>query len=199
MEKGLPKQIERVKHHAAMPFAAVGAFILSLRNSKSNLLTKLAFEFLVLTAARTSEVLEARWSEVDFDQELWTLPASRMKASREHRVPLPPRCVALLTEAARHSSGSEFIFPGRSLEKPLSNMAFAEILKGMELKVTVHGFRSSFRDWAAEETAFPREVAEMALAHTIESKVEAAYRRGDLLDKRRDLMTAWQKFLLPLE
>ncbi|RVG23657.1 tyrosine-type recombinase/integrase [Sinorhizobium meliloti] len=193
--RGLPKQVDRGRHHPAMAFAEVPAFIEAMRGTNSSLIAKLAFEFLILTATRTSEALLAKKTEIDAKGKLWIIPADRMKAKREHRVPLTDRAAEILTEAATISDNSQFIFPGRSEEKPLSNMVFLEILRRMEIPVTPHGFRSSFRDWAAETTTFPREIAEMALAHTIENKVEAAYRRGDLLEKRRELMTAWTAFV----
>ncbi|MCP4781237.1 MAG: integrase arm-type DNA-binding domain-containing protein [Hyphomicrobium sp.] len=189
VSKGLPRQPERRRHHATLPYAEVPAFVRTLRASDSNEPTKLAFEFLILTAARTNEVLQALWSEVE--DGVWTIPAERMKARREHRVPLSPRCLAILRRATQLSDGGEYVFCGRSAEKTLSNMALLMVLRRMDLDVTVHGFRSAFRDWAAECTNFTREVCEMALAHTIKDKAEAAYRRGDLLEKRRELMAAW--------
>ncbi len=178
-----------------MPYAEVPAFVRALRASGLGEVTKLAFELLILTGARTSEVLGARWDEVDLENAVWTIPAERMKARREHRVPLAPRAVEVLARAKELSCGSEFVFPSRSARKPLSNMVFLQALRRMEIAVTAHGFRSAFRDWAAEHTNFPREVCEAALAHTIKDKAEAAYRRGDLLEKRRELMVAWAAFL----
>ncbi|QLL63868.1 DUF4102 domain-containing protein [Sinorhizobium mexicanum] len=197
--RGLPKQVERGRHHAAMAFAEVPAFIESMRGTNSSLVAKLAFELLILTATRTSEALLAKKTEIDAKGKLWIIPADRMKAKREHRVPITDRIAEILKEAATISGDSQFIFPGRSEDKPLSNMVFLEILRRMEIPVTAHGFRSAFRDWAAESTNYPREIAEMALAHTIENKVEAAYRRGDLLDKRREMMVSWEKFCLGRE
>ena len=194
--RGLPKQSGAEKHHAALPFADVPAFVARLRANEAGLVTRLAFEFLILTAARTSEVLEAEWREIDRTAKVWTLPASRMKAARVHRVPLCERVLAILEQAEPLAMGSKYIYPGRGGERPLSNTVFLMMLRRMELTITAHGFRSSFRDWAAETTNFPREVVEMALAHTVENKVEAAYRRGDLLDKRRDLMQAWMDYLV---
>ncbi|CAH1694887.1 hypothetical protein CHELA1G11_21702 [Hyphomicrobiales bacterium] len=164
-----------------------------MRATDSSLSAKLAFEFLILTATRTSEVLDARWDEIDTDQAVWVIPKARMKAGREHRIPLPDRCVDIL-DTAKTLNGNPFIFPGQFLDRPLSNMALLMMLRRMKVDATAHGFRSSFRDWAAETTHFPRDVCEMALAHTIENKVEAAYRRGDLFDKRRELMVAWAMF-----
>ena len=159
----------------------------------SRLSARLAFEFLILTAARTSEVLNARWDEIDADHTVWVIPKARMKADREHRIPLPDRRVDILT-TAKTLNGYPFIFAGQRVDRPLSNMALLMMLRRMKVDATAHGFRSSFRDWAAETTHFPRDVCEMALAHTIENKVEAAYRRGDLFDKRRELMVAWATF-----
>ncbi len=194
--KGLPKQGEKDTHHAAMPYADVPAFIAKLRSStEQGEIARLAFEFLILTAARTGEVLGAEWSEVDDAEGLWTIPAKRMKAGREHRVPLPPRAIEILARAKVLGSGSAYLFPGQSGTKPLSNMVFLMSLRRMKLEITAHGFRSAFRDWAAEQTNFPNEVAEGALAHTVKNKVEAAYRRGDLLAKRREMMEAWAAFL----
>jgi len=196
VERGLPKQVDKDQHHAAMPFTKVGHFVVSLRASQSSEAAKLALEFLILTAGRTSEVLLARWEEWNKEEQLWIVPADRMKAGRVHRVPLSPRCIEILQLAEKLASRSDYMFPGRSLEKPMSNMVFLEILRRMQTGVTAHGFRSSFRDWASETTSFPRDVVEMALAHTIANKVEAAYRRGDMLDKRRLLMEEWSNFLL---
>ena len=187
--KALPKQPKKDGHHAAMPYGEVAGFVGRLRESDAGEIVKLAFEFAILTAARTGEVLGARWDEIDGD--VWTVPAERMKAGREHRVPLSPRCIEILDTAKSWGSEAGHMFPGRSAGKPLSNMAFLMTLRRMNLKITSHGFRSAFRDWAAERTNFSREVCEMALAHTIRDKAEAAYRRGDLFDKRRQLMDAW--------
>ncbi|MBL0407241.1 tyrosine-type recombinase/integrase [Microvirga aerilata] len=196
VEKGLPKQNGRDSHHEAMSYGQVPAFIKNLRASDAGETTRLALEFLILTASRTSEVLQARWGEFDLDQALWTVPAERMKAKRIHRVPLSDRCLDILKRVKVIGTGSGYAFPGRTAERPLSNMAFLMMLRRMNLNVTAHGFRSSFRDWAAETTSFPREVAEMALAHTIENKVEAAYRRGDLMAKRRGMMNAWATYIV---
>lgn len=192
--RGLPKQTGREQHHAAMPFVEVPAFVKAMKATNANMISKLAFELLILTATRTSEVRLAEKSEFDLSEKLWTIPAERMKAKRIHRVPLTDRMIEIFEEASQFAGTSRFLFPGLSLEKPLSNMVFLKILERMNVSVTAHGFRSSFRDWASETTSFPRDVVEMALAHTIENKVEAAYRRGDLLDKRRELMSAWNDF-----
>jgi len=197
--KGLPKQGSRDEHHAALPYAEVPHFIARLRASDASEGSRLAFEFLVLTAARTSEVLGARWDEINVADRIWTVPAVRMKAKREHRVPLSERSLAILARGRELAAGSPLVFPGRSGEKPLSNMVFLMLLRRMELQITAHGFRSSFRDWAGECTGVPREVAELALAHAVESRVEAAYARSDLLERRRQLMQQWSEFMLAVE
>lgn len=155
----------------------------------------MAFEFLILTAARTNEVLGVRWDEINVTERLWTVPAARMKAKREHRVPLSERSLVILARAHELAAGSALVFPGPSGEKPLSNMVFLMLLRRLGLPITAHGFRSSFRDRAAERTGLPREVAEMALAHAVENRVEAAYARSDLLDRCRDLMREWSDFV----
>jgi integrase len=193
--RALPRHQDLPQHYRAMPYADVPAFVRTLRGSAVALVTRLAFEFLILTGARTSEVLGARWSELDLDGAIWTIPAERMKARREHRVPLVPAAVEVVRQARSLSSGGEHVFEGRLAHKPMSNMVFLQTLRRLNVGVTAHGFRSGFRDWAAECTNFPREVCEMALAHTIKNKAEAAYRRGDLLDKRRGLMLAWAAYI----
>jgi integrase len=154
-----------------------------------------ALEFTILTAARTNEVIGARWPELDLDAALWNVPATRMKAHRAHRVPLPPQVVQLLRALRQRSSDEAvYVFPGQRAGKPLSNMAMLALLKRMgRADIVVHGFRSSFRDWSSERTSYPREVCEMALAHSVSDQVEAAYRRGDLFEKRRRLMSDWAK------
>jgi integrase len=192
--KGLPKQNDQAAHHKAIPYNDVPAFVQALQSSSSGETVKLAFEFLILTATRTNEVIGCRWDEIDFDSNNWTIPAKRMKAKKIHVVPLARRCVAILRRTQLLSGGSDFAFPGRSIAKPLSNMALLMTMRGMSVDATVHGFRSSFADWAAEQTNFPREVCEEALAHTIANKTEAAYRRSDFLDKRRALMQQWAAY-----
>ena len=191
--KGLPKPSAKKGHHAAMPYASVPCFMAQLAESQAGM-APLSFQFLILTAGRTGEVLQAAWSEIDLDGAAWTIPAERMKAGRQHRLPLAPACTALLRHARALGGGSPLVFPGTSALKPMSNMVFLMMLRRMQLPITVHGFRSSFRDWAAETTHFAREVCEMALAHTIGDKTEAAYRRGDLFDKRRQLMVSWADY-----
>lgn len=193
LDKLLPalKKKQRVKHHPALPFGEIGAFVRALRQ-ESGVAPK-ALEFAILTAARTGEVIQATLNEFDLDARIWIVPAGRTKASREHRVPLSPRAVEIIREmkAARGA----YVFPGRRPDSPLSSMAMLELLKRMKrTDITVHGFRSTFRDWAAERTNYPREVCEMALAHTVSDQVEAAYRRGDLFEKRRRLMSEWAKY-----
>lgn len=173
-------------HHKAMPYEAIPAFMAKLR--ERNATAALALEFVILTATRTSEVLGATWAEVDLDKAIWTVPAARMKAGKEHRVPLSPRAVEILEAVKPLDKAS--LFPADKGGK-LSTMAMSMLLRRMKLDCTVHGFRSGFRDWAAECTGYAHEVCEMALAHVIGNKSEAAYRRGDLFDKRRRLMADW--------
>jgi integrase len=193
LENLLPARakVQRVEHHAALPYGEIGEFMDALRRQEG--VAARALEAAILTAARTSEIIGARWDELDFEAKLWTIPAIRMKAAKEHRVPLAEPMLAIL-EPMKTIRLGDFVFPGRKARKPLSNMAMAMVLRRLGRgDLTVHGFRSTFRDWAAECTNFPREVAEMALAHTLSDKVEAAYRRGDLFEKRRQLMEAWAK------
>jgi integrase len=189
-------KVVAVEHHAALAWQEIGLFLPALR-SQTGVAAK-ALEFLILTAARSGEVLGARWGEFDLQANVWTVPASRMKAGKEHRVPLSPPAKAVLTEmkALRKTDGTDaFVFPGAQDGRPLSIMAMTMVLRRMKCgDVTVHGFRSAFRDWAAERTNYAQHVVEMALAHTVSDKVEAAYRRGDLFEKRRRLMGEWAKF-----
>jgi integrase len=174
----------------------VPSFIEIIRAAAAGEPTKLAFEFLILTAARTSEVIGAKWDEIDLDAKTWTVPASRIKAGREHRVPLSPRCIELLNQAKSISGDGQFVFPGRLLTKPMSNTVFLMFLRRVKRDdITGHGFRSAFRDWAAEKTSFSRSVCEAALAHVVENKTEAAYFRSDLFERRRDLMNTWSAFV----
>jgi integrase len=179
-------------HHAALPYDQIASFVRELRGR--NGISALALEFLILTAARTSEVLDATWGELDENCTVWTVPAERMKAGKEHRVPLAPAARAILAKAATLKRG-DYVFPAGDAKRPMSNMALLALLRRMErTDITVHGFRSAFRDFVAEQTSVPNEVAEMALAHTIPNKVEAAYRRSDLFEKRRALMDAWANY-----
>lgn len=185
-------KVRQVRHHPALPYEEAPAFMRLLRERGG--ISALALEFCILTAARSGEVRHATLDEIDQDAGLWIVPADRMKARREHRVPLSKRALEVLESIGRHQ-GSPLIFPGNGV-KPLSDMTLSAVLKRMNLsQFTVHGFRSTFRDWAAETTPYPNEVVEMALAHTIANKAEAAYRRGDLLQKRRQLMDDWAEFL----
>jgi integrase len=196
LDKLLPARgkVRKVEHHAALAYSELPGFLVALRGQEG--VAARALEFLIFTASRTNEVIGARWNEINFVDKTWTVPATRMKAHREHRVPLPSRPLAILDEmqAARRDDDA-FAFPGGKPGAALSNMAFLMLLRRMGRgDVTAHGFRSSFRDWAAERTNFPSEVAEMALAHVVGGKVEAAYRRGDLFEKRRRLMQQWATF-----
>jgi integrase len=195
--RGLPRQSDKRGHFDAIPYVDVPQFVQNLSTVPTSEFARLGFEFLILTAARTSEVLKAQWTEVDWDKAVWTIPAARMKAGREHRVPLAPRALALLRAARGMGDGSQLIFPGRNVDAPMSNMIFLMMLRRLGASFTAHGFRSAFRDWAAECTNFPREVCEMALAHSIKDKTEAAYRRGDLFMKRSELMTTWANYVHP--
>lgn len=183
---------KRVEHHAAMDWREVPAFMAELRTRSS--MSSWALQFTILTACRTGEVIGAQWSEIDLERALWAVPAVRMKAHVEHRVPLSEPALALLRSIPR-MDGNDAVFWGARKPK-ISNMAMLELLRGMRPGLTVHGFRSSFRDWAAENTGYPNEVIEMALAHTIQNQVEAAYRRGDLLEKRRELMREWGSYVI---
>ena len=186
-------------HHAAMGLDHLSGFISSLRSKQGASVAALALEFTILTAARTGEAIGARWDEVDMDAGVWTIPALRMKAGRLHRVPLSGRALDILKvlEPLRGESG--FVFPGGRKGKPLSNMAMSMLMKDMGQDVTVHGFRSTFRDWAAERTNFPREIAEMSLAHIVGDATERAYQRADLLTKRKAIMDQWAAFCEPRE
>ena len=201
MDKLLPRptRVKKVTHHPAMPHSEVPAFMTELSGNGS--LSALALRFLILTATRTSEVLQAQWNEIDQEAAIWTIPAERMKTRREHRVPLTDATLSILAALPR-IEGNPYIFPGARYGRPLSNMALLQLMRGMGYGVNgdrgdyvPHGFRSSFRDWSGEVSSFPRDVAEMALAHVIENKVEAAYRRGDLFAKRRKMMQDWADYL----
>jgi integrase len=182
-------KVRRVKHHAALPYDKLPGFLLKIRQRDA--VAARALEFAILTAARTGEVLGAHWEEIDLETKIWTIPASRMKAGREHRVPMATAALAI-AKRLKAIRQNDFVFPGERWNKPLSNMSMLMMLRRIGREdLTVHGFRSTFRDWAAEQTNFPREVAEAALAHVIADRTEAAYRRGDLFEKRRRLMGAW--------
>lgn len=194
LENLLPKRskVQKVKHHPALPYQEVGTFIAFLRTQEGTVAR--ALEFAILTAARTSEVTGATRAELNPNATVWIIPENRIKGEKEHRVPLSAPA-STIVKAVLTVSQSEFIFPGSKARKPLSNNSMLALLARMSYgHITVHGFRSTFRDWAAEQTNFPREVAEMALAHVVEDRVEGAYRRGDLFEKRRRLMDAWAKY-----
>ena len=182
----------RGEHHAALPYAEIPDFMAELRQQQG--IAARALEFTIQTGARTGEAIGAKWSEINLAERLWTIPADRMKAGKEYRNPLAGRVIEILKDMQKIRE-SDFVFPGGKAGRPLSNMAMLELLRRMGRDdLTVHGFRSSFSDWCAERTAFPSEVREMALAHAVSDKVEAAYRRGDLFDKRRQLAEAWAQF-----
>lgn len=191
--KVLPRVKQKVQHHKAMQWKDVPTFYAKLATKDAT--AAKALMFTCLTACRTGEVLQARWGEFDFDERLWTIPAARMKAESEHRVPLTPAMIAILEPLKTLSS--EAVFEGEKRHKPLSNMAMLMLLRRMEIEgITVHGFRSTFRDWAAERPDVSREVAEMSLAHKVGSDVERAYARSDLLEKRRELMERWCEYVV---
>ncbi len=192
----LPKRAELSRgHHAAMDYRDVPAFVAKLRDCDA--IPAMALEYCILTATRSGEVYGARWSEIDMTAKVWTIPAERMKAAREHRVPLCERAVAILERLAAVKI-NQFVFPGYRHGKPLSHISMAKVIDRMGVEgATVHGFRSAFRDWAGNETHFAREVAEAALAHVVGDKAEQAYRRGDALEKRRTLMNAWGAYCQP--
>lgn len=192
LDKVLPpiRKVAKVEHHPALPYADIPAFMADLR-SRDGAAAK-ALEFTILTAARTGETIGAKWDEIDFKEKVWTVPAGRMKAGVEHQVPLSDRAIQILADLNQET---DYVFPGQEVDKPLSNMAMLALLKRMDRSaITVHGFRSTFRDWAAETTEYPNELVEMALAHTIKNKAEAAYRRGNLLERRRALMDDWTSY-----
>jgi integrase len=185
-------KVRKVVHHPALPYSQVGAFMALLR--AQDVTAARALEFLVLTATRTSETIGARWDEINLAEAMWIIPGDRIKAGKEHRVPLSAPAIALL-KALRQAAHGEFVFPGGKPDRPLSNMAMLALLKRMgRSDLTSHGFRSTFRDWASEQTSYSREVIEMSLAHAIGDKVEAAYRRGDLFAKRQRLMADWARY-----
>ncbi len=193
LDKLLPKpsKFQKIRHHKALPYPEIGDFMQQLRK-RDNIAAR-GLEFLILSAARTGEVLGTKFDEIDTDNAVWTVPAERMKAGKEHRVPLPPRAIEIIKDMSDKRQ-NEFVFPGHR-GAGLSNMALLQQLKRMGRNdLTAHGFRSTFRDWAAEQTAYPSDVVEMALAHTISNQTEAAYRRGDLFEKRARLMNEWASY-----
>jgi integrase len=199
MKELLAKKAKKPRHHPAMEFAEVPGFVALLRQDQAKpkrqekAIATLALEFLILTAARSVEVMGMRWGEVDLQKRLWVVPGSRMKSGRQHRVPLSDRAVAILRDA-KHLPDNPHVFPGTKRGRGLSGNALIMALKRIQQGITVHGFRASFRTWSAERTNYPREICEVALAHTVGNDTEQAYQRGDLLDKRRRLMDEWAKF-----
>ena len=194
LDKLLParSKVQKVKHHKALSYTEIGAFMKKLREQEG--VAVRALEWLILTASRTSETIGATWDEIDFEAKIWTIPAERIKGGKEHRVPLSSEALKIAKEMYKLKDG-DYVFQGGKRGKPLSTNALLALLKRMDHQgLTAHGFRSTFRDWAAEQTNYPCEVAEMALAHTIEDKVEAAYRRGDLFEKRKRLMAEWAQY-----
>jgi integrase len=193
IDKALPKQRAKPRHHAALPYAELPGFMAKLRESES--MGRLALEAAILTAARSGEVRQMTWDELDLDAALWTVPTERMKAGREHVVPLSPQAVALFERMKPHRRGdSDLVFPGTKRGKPLSDMTLTKALRDMNVDAVPHGFRSTFRDWVAEQTHWSAELAEAALAHVIADKTVAAYQRGSMLEKRGKLMAAWADF-----
>jgi integrase len=187
-----PSKVQKSEHHAALAYSKMGIFMAELQTHQGT--AALALEFTILTAARTSEVIAARWEEFDLEKKLWTVPAERMKAGKEHTVPLSKRALEIIKDLEQIKAGP-YVFPGGKAGAPLSNMAMSATLKRMaRTDITVHGFRSTFRDWAGEQTNFPREIIEHALAHQLKDKAEAAYSRSTMPEKRRKLMTAWAEF-----
>lgn len=194
LDKLMPAKakVQKVKHHAALPYAEISNFMVDLRAREA--IAARGLEFLILTAARTGEVIGAKWDEIHFDTKVWIILGGRMKANKDHRVPLSG-CALSILQTMHALRQSDYVFPGAKKDRPLSDMAFLQLLKRMGRgDLTGHGFRSTFRDWTAECTSYSNEVAEMALAHSISDKVEAAYRRGDLFEKRQNLMDDWAKY-----
>ena len=188
-------KIKKVKHHPAVPYQNINTFISSLRKRSGS--SALALEFMILTASRTGEVIGAKWSEINLSEKTWAIPAERMKAGKEHRVPLCNRALQILGNIKSNRNPDEFVFPGWKSRLGLSNGAMLALMKKMKFgPYTPHGFRSTFRDWAADKAhTFQNETIELALAHTIKNQAEAAYRRGDQLERRRELMAAWESYL----
>jgi integrase len=197
ISKALPRHDRsKVKHRLALHHSLVGGAITVVAASDAGTATKLAFEFLLLTATRPSETLKAVWSEIDLESRTWNIPASRMKAKRLHRVPLSPRAIGILKGARElRQADSDLVFPGTKPGRPLSENTLSKLLKELEIAAVPHGFRSSFRDWAGETTNYSHQTVEFALAHVINNKSEAAYARSDLLERRRPLMDDWQNYV----
>ena len=197
VDAALPRNAVQRRPMPALPYEEVAECIAKVKASRrASASSKLALEFLVLTAARSAEVRKATWDEIDIESATWTVPAERMKANREHRVPLSGRALEVLAEAAEQSDGSGLVFPGARRGRPISENTHAKLLPELGFDAVTHGFRSSFRDYAAERTHTPHAVMEAALAHMIKNKAEAAYARSDLFEKRRALMESWAAYLL---
>ena len=193
VNKGLPKPNVKIRHHPAMDYAEIADFMPKLRESET--MARLALEVLIFTATRSNEVRLAEWKELDLDKSLWSIPGSRMKAGKPHVVPLSPQAVRIFRRAEElRTMGQRYVFAGQRRGKPLSDMALLKVMRDMGQEAVPHGFRSSFRDWVSEETDYPGDIAEAALAHTIKDKTEAAYRRGKLLEKRHKLMAEWADY-----
>jgi integrase len=196
VESGLPKAERAVEHFAAVPWRDLPALMRRIEAAEG--MGALALRFAILTAARSGEVRGATWAEIDFDAAVWTVPAARMKAGKEHRVPLSPAALEVLRAAkAQAVRPDDLAFPSTRPGKPLSDMTLSAVLKRLNVEATVHGFRSTFRDWTEEATAYPHEVKEAALAHIVKSKVERAYRRTDLFERRAEMMAAWAGYVSP--
>ncbi len=192
IEKALPKQGDKARHHAALPYLELPSLMERLASAEG--VGSMAVRFAILTATRSGEVRGARWSEIDLDAAVWTIPGERMKTKEEYRIPLSAEALAVLRQA--RGLDDDLVFPGRRRGRPLWDMPLTAVLRRLNVPVTLHGFRSTFRDWASERTNVPREIAEMCLAHTVGGAVERAYARSDLFDKRRDLMDQWARFCL---
>ena len=195
ISQALPKVVKQPRHRKSLPYAEVADCIATVQASRAGPATKLAIEFLILTAARSGEVREAQWAEVDLKARVWEVPAERMKMKRAHRVPLSPRALEILVAAKATSDGEGLVFPGTKPGRPLSDMTLSKLVKELGFNADVHGFRTSFRTWAQERSTFPREIAEAALAHLTGDAVERAYARSDVFDKRRKMMDAWANYL----
>lgn len=200
--RGLPKVQKTKQHHRSLPFQEVSAAISKIQDSNASISAKLALEILILTAHRSGEVRNAKWDEIDFDNKVWVVPKERMKKRKEHKVPLSPRCLEILEEAEKLkiddkdiAESDKLIFPSLNTGRALSDVTLSKLLKEHEIDCVPHGFRTSFRMWAGEETHIPREVCEFALAHVVGDEAERAYQRSDLFDKRRILMNMWDDYL----
>lgn len=195
VEKGLPKQRDRARHHKAVPWKDLPGMMADICDMDG--MGALALRFTVLTAVRSGETRHATWGEIDLERKIWTIPEERMKGGREHRVPLSVAAIEVLEQAQAQAPRSEaLVFPSTRPGRPLSDMTLAAVLKRLGVDATVHGMRSTFRDWAEEATSYPHQVKEMALAHVVKNKVEAAYLRTDLFEKRRDMMDAWASHVM---